>query len=68
MQNIRGNRRGLDYNIALAAAIVKQIIADLASTFAFVNPEIFLTVALHRKPLVDAEPPRTTQMWLDYDT
>ena len=38
------------------------------SKFAFVDPRIWLTTALHRKPLADAESPRTRKMWLDYDT
>lgn len=37
------------------------------SKFAFIDPRICLTLALHRKPLADAESPRTRQMWLDYD-
>lgn len=37
------------------------------SKFAFINPRICLTMALDRKPLADAESPRTRQMWLDYD-
>jgi hypothetical protein len=37
------------------------------SKFAFINPRIQLTSALHREPLADAESPRTKQMWREYD-
>jgi hypothetical protein len=38
------------------------------SKCAFIDPQLCLTMALHRKPLADAESPRTRQMWLNYDS
>ncbi|KAJ5493741.1 hypothetical protein N7463_009828 [Penicillium fimorum] len=55
---------------AFAAAPVKQIIADLARPVLIISTgfDVFNgNEELDRKPLADAESPRTRQMWLDYD-
>ncbi|KAF3389156.1 hypothetical protein F1880_004548, partial [Penicillium rolfsii] len=53
------------------AAPVKQIIADLARPVLIISTGFGVfnsNESRRRKPLADAESPRTRQMWLDYDS